>query len=207
MSRKVVVGISALCLAAAGGGLVTRLLQPKPAAPVPADVSERLDRIEASVPRLERSMMRAGARVGVAALAGAGPTAAELEAEGTPEGDRQEQIREQQHAERLRRHYDRLDDQVRVGGGAEHVAHLRRNIEAARKLPQQVLPQQPDIGRIDCGATVCRVEVRLTDPSHIVAAAQVLAPGMAGQSMRPLSGRDGIYYLGTPGHQLPSPEP
>jgi hypothetical protein len=198
----------AACLTVAGAALMTQLVSGGgPRAATATDLGDRLARLEASEQQRDRTSVRRGVQLALTATATAAGAEGPGDDEGTPEGDARELQRETARQERERQHYDQLDAVARTGDGGRFEADLRKKLEATRQLSKDVMPTPLDVRNIECSAAVCRVELKLRDPRQILAAARALGPGMAGMSMRPLSGDQAIYYFGTPGHQLPDLQP
>ena len=174
------------------------------------EMAERLGRLEAeraAAGSPDRALARAGVQLGMAALRTARTDAP---ADGTPEAGAQEKQETDAHAEREARHFDRLDAVARAGGNPPAVSQLRKNIDALRARPANKGRVDLDVAAIDCGANVCRLELRrgrLGQAPDVTSAAAGLLEGMGGNlSMRPGVGERAVIYVSAPGHQLPPVE-
>lgn len=206
MTRKVLWLIS-LVAVASGAVVITRMVGAKAAPAAQPDLQEltdRLARLEAGMPKVERSLARAGAQLGVAALATA-RVAAGPDDEGTPEGEAREQRQAVDHDLNERQHYDQLDGMARSGGGAQARAQLSKNLDALAALPAGSTKLRT--GVVDCSDALCRIEVALADPADVRLAARHLGHAMGGLSMRPFNGDRAVFYVAAPGHKLPSINP
>jgi hypothetical protein len=173
------------------------------AASAPADqqaLVERLERLEAGLPKLQQNV---AAQMGAVALnAAAAVQAAGTESAGTSTSTKP-QLSSAAYAEKERAHYDQLDALVKKGGGSAATAQLRKNIEGARANKDKRLAL--DVRRLDCSDALCRVEVRTNGDSALVMnGARVLSAGMGDLSMRPRTqGQPDVYYVAAPGLELP----
>ena len=184
--------------ALAAGTAVFVVMRRTPAAPAAdGELARRLERLESSVPRLERTMVRTGAQLGTLALAGA--KLPDVEEDDTPETAERRRQRERERAERESRYYDQLDGMARAGGGGAVEVQLRRNVAAAREQGGPALELQT----VACGPDVCRVEVKATSATTTRGVVRTLVRGMGGLSMRPLGQGPAVYYVAAPDRQLP----
>jgi hypothetical protein len=170
---------------------------------------DRLERLETRVPELKRGLAHSGAQMGALALNGAlaaGKTQA-VEEDESPEGQALAKVRAAESAEKESRHYDRLDELARAGGGAAAAGKLRKNIEGARVKGVKAGGGELDIARLECSDALCRIEVRSTGndvAASSMAGLQILSPGMGPLTMRPYSpGQPSVFYVAAPGQRLP----
>ena len=165
----------------------------------------RMTRLEARVPTVERSLVRAGAQLGAAALAGAAAEPARRDDETPAQAKEREQREAAEQEAKETRMYDRMDLLARTGGGAAAAAQLRKNIDQARALATPKSPKL-EFGAVDCSDELCRVEVTVRGRDAVMAATRALLPQMGAVSMRPLSGPRAIYYVSAAGRDLPGIE-
>lgn len=208
MARKVLWPLS-LIVVAIGAVALTRLLsRPAERSAESGELGalrERLDQLEGRMPRLERSVTGAGARLAASALNVAAHARATGE-EGGRQGEEDEARDLAARAEVERRHYDRLDGLARTGAGGPADAQLRKNLRALQA--QATDPASaPGVGDARCGETVCRVELTLPDPAAIRLVVRTLGSGLGGLSMRPLEGNRTVFYVAPPGQSLPPIRP
>jgi hypothetical protein len=216
MTRTLSWVLSLFAAAAAASAVtlaVTRPAAPPPPGPDVADLDTRVQRLESGLPRLERSMVQAGVRLGAAAVERAEATPARTpDDEGTPEGDAREDRQAAARGEKERQHYARLDQLARAGDGAAAEAQLRKNVEELRARPKNQGGVALEVVALDCGKAVCRVELRLEEgqgPTAMMAAAKAFTTGMGGALSMPPGAAMGrpVFYISTPGHRLPRLEP
>jgi hypothetical protein len=192
-------------VAVAGGTVaVSRLMAgraPAAAAGEQEPQAERLARLESSLANLQRNQAHAGAQAGAALAARLNEVA---NAKASPEGPVPEDVATQRAREQ--KQFARFDQLARTGDGTAVAAQLRKNIEEMRKLPKDRNPGELDVKGIDCGATMCRVEVNPKGDNAAQArtAAFVLGRGMGTLTMQPFAAdKPAVYYVMAPGMNLP----
>jgi hypothetical protein len=177
---------------------------PVAAAPDLQELTERQRRLEAQLASIERSLGRSGAEVG-ARLAAVIAQPASPAAEAARDYEADEPRHEALAREIERRHFDHLDSLARAPGGDSARSQLERNVAMLLALPKE--KGGGKIDAVDCGETVCRVEMRvrrLPGKSGLNVVADQLAQDMGdAMSVRPLPDGRSVLYLSTPGHQLP----
>jgi hypothetical protein len=184
--------------------------RPAGAAPDLQELTERQRRLEVQLAALDRSLGRRGAELGARMASAAGTTAQPAaEASGPEEGTREYEAAqprlEEVAWERERRRFDHLDSLARAGGGEGARSQLQKNVATLLALPKE--KGGGKIDAVDCGQTVCRVEMRVrrvAGKSGLNVAADYLAEDMGeAMSVRTLPDGRSVIYLATPGHQLP----
>jgi hypothetical protein len=176
--------------------------------PEPTDVVERLERLERGMPEVKKGLANAGAQMGALALSMAAAEKKPKAVDGEGAGAATGQLSGAERRAKEKQYYDRLDESVRAGGGADSLARLRKNIEQASTRPSYQGGAKLDIAKLDCNDAYCRVEVRTPGTNvgaEAMAGAQVLAQEMGDLSMRPHTpGQPSVYYVAAPGKTLPA---